>query len=57
MSSRQAKQLLDCFMYHASQELRLQIMRELPEAYNAYHGRRILTVVRAEDGSEITLPS
>ncbi len=56
MSPHQAKQLLDCFMYHISQELRAKVMREAPEAYNAYHQRDIVTVVSTEDRAEITVP-
>lgn len=47
------KQLLDAFFYHCPQDLRGKVMTEVPAAYNHYHGRDIVKVVRTEDGSPL----
>ena len=51
-----SKQLLEACFYRMSQEARADVMRQVPEAYNAYFGREIVKVVRTEDGSELGSP-
>jgi hypothetical protein len=42
MTQHQKDQLLDAVMYHLPIDVREKVMREVPEAYNAYCGRDIL---------------
>jgi hypothetical protein len=53
MTDHHKDQLLKVLTYHMTQDVRAIAMREAPAAYNAYFGREIVKVVRAEDGSEI----
>lgn len=46
------RQLLDALMYILKPEDRATIMRRVPEAYNAYVGREVVKVVRA-DGTDL----
>ena len=51
--SRQCELLLDALMYRIKPEGRALLMRELPDAYNAYCGRDVARVVRVSDGEPI----
>lgn len=53
MTQHEMTQLLGAFFQHCPQDLRAKVMCEAPAAYNAYHGRDIVKVVRTEDGSPI----
>lgn len=59
MTSHQQEQLIEALMYRVSQEQRAHVMREVPDAYNAYCRMRrpgvapIVEVVRVSDGSAI----
>lgn len=50
MTTHQKEQLLAALMYYLEPATRRRIMRELPEAYNAWCGRTILTVTHTETG-------
>jgi len=49
MTDHEKTQLLDALMHHLGPETRGRVMAEVPVAYNAYHDRQILAVVRTED--------
>lgn len=49
-------QLLDALMYRCPLELRGIVMREVPEAYNAYLGSEVVHVTRTSDGRRLTPP-
>lgn len=53
MSDHHKTQLIDAFMYYCPMDVRGKLMREVPEAYNAYCGRDVVRVTRVCDGTEI----
>jgi hypothetical protein len=50
MTSRQKELLLMQCMYRITPEQRFHLMREVPDAYNAYCGNPVVRVVRVSDG-------
>lgn len=45
---RQLKQLLDTCFYYMDGDLRGKLLRELPQAYNAYVGWRVVEVTHRD---------
>lgn len=52
MTDHQRRQLLDALMHHLTPETRRKVMREVPQAYNAYCGREIVHVTTPTDRGE-----
>jgi hypothetical protein len=50
MTDHERKQLLDALMYYCPMDLRAKVMREVPQAYNAYCGTTIVEVRHTSDG-------
>jgi hypothetical protein len=50
------EQLLARLFHGMSMEKRLELMRELPQAYNAYVGTEVVAVVRVRDVSPTGRP-
>lgn len=44
MTDRQKDLLLTALMYRATPDVRGAVMREVPDAYNAYCGREVVSV-------------
>jgi hypothetical protein len=44
MTDHEARQLLDAVMYYLPMEARRKVMAEVPMAYNAYIGRKVMVV-------------
>ncbi|HEX4188593.1 MAG TPA: hypothetical protein VHY83_11900 [Solirubrobacteraceae bacterium] len=53
-STHHRDQLLDFLFHVMGQDLRARVMRELPAAYNDYHGSEIVEVLRTADGSKVS---
>lgn len=53
MTTRQKELLLAACMHRISLDQRGYLMREVPDAYNAYCGRPVVKVVRVSDGEEM----
>jgi hypothetical protein len=53
MTERQKDLLLAALMYRVLPEGRAHLMREVPDAYNAWCGGTVVQVVRASDGKVI----
>lgn len=45
MTDHQKNLLIDTFMYYCPMEIRSKLIREIPQAYNAYVGRDVAKVV------------
>ena len=50
MTDRQKTLLLEACMYRVTPEQRGFLMREVPDAYNAWCGNAVVQVVRVSDG-------
>jgi hypothetical protein len=50
MTDHERRQLLDALMYYCPMDLRAKVMREVPQAYNAYCGKTIVEVRHTSDG-------
>ena len=50
MTTRQKDLLLMTLMYRLKPEGRAHLMREVPDAYNAYCDREVVRVIRVSDG-------
>jgi hypothetical protein len=48
MTDHHKDQLLDALMYRVGPDIRGAVMREVPAAYNAYVGREVVEVVKAD---------
>jgi len=53
MTTRQKDLLLMQLMYRVKPEERGLLMREIPDAYNAWCGSQIVSVVRVSDGEAV----
>lgn len=53
MSDQHKDQLLRALMYYLPMDVRGKVIRDVPAAYNAFHGREIVKVVRVEDETAI----
>ena len=53
ITQHQKDQLLDALMYYLPMDIRQKLMRELPQAYNAWCGREIVRVVPASEPGRI----
>lgn len=56
MTERQKDLLLMQLMYRAKPEDRAHLMREVPDAYNAWCGGDVVQVVIVSDGRIVTKP-
>lgn len=57
MTTRQKDLLLAALMYRVLPEGRAHLMREVPDAYNAWCGNNaVVQVVRTSDGKPVELP-
>jgi hypothetical protein len=52
VTDHQKDQLISSLMYYLPMDIRGKVMREVPDAYNAYCGYTVVEVVRASDGSK-----
>lgn len=52
LTKLQSDQLLDHFFYYLKPDERARLMGELPKAYNAYVGQKVVKVVHDVDGRE-----
>lgn len=50
MTERQKTLLLEACMFRINMEQRGHLMREVPDAYNAWCGNTVVKVVRVSDG-------
>lgn len=54
LTDRQARMMVDHFMHYVGPAERGRLMRELPEAYNAYVGRPVVVVkIVGSDGERV----
>lgn len=53
VTREQSKQLLEWFMYRVKSEQREQLAAALPQAYNAWVGRDVVSVVSTDDRERV----
>lgn len=56
MTTHQMELLLASVKHYMPQDLRAKVMREVPEAYNAWVGHDVVEIVRVSDGAKVRQP-
>jgi hypothetical protein len=55
-SRHEMELLLTVIKQHMDMDLRAKVMREVPQAYNAWCGHEIVKVIHASDGRAVRQP-